>query len=143
VLVNDLLGTRLAEMIGLPVPVPAIVDVRPWLVEHTPDLRVELCGQRKMFTAGLSFGARYVVSPMEGQVYDYLPEGMLGRVRNINSFAGVLALRHAPRECRRLDYDSSRASYIRSSVSGKGHGSGRLTMLCSFLLLPTKRGTSF
>jgi hypothetical protein len=92
VLVNDWLGTRLAEMIGLPVPVPAIVDVRPWLVEHTPDLRVELCGQRKMFTAGLSFGSRYVVSPMEGQVYDYLPEGMLGRVRNINSFAGVLAL---------------------------------------------------
>src|ERR1035441_3978284 len=56
VLVNDWLGTRLAEMIGLPVPVPAIVDVRPWLVEHTPDLRVELCGQRTMFTAGLSFG---------------------------------------------------------------------------------------
>ena len=82
----------LAEMIGLPVPVPAIVDVHPWLVEHTPDLRVELCGQRTMFTAGLSFGSRYVVSPLEGQVYDYLPEGMLGRVRNINSFAGVLAL---------------------------------------------------
>jgi hypothetical protein len=32
VLVNDWLGTRLAEMIGLPVPVPAIVDVHPWLV---------------------------------------------------------------------------------------------------------------
>jgi len=92
VLLNDWLGTRLAEMIGLPVPVPAIVDVHPWLVEHTPDLRLELCGQRAMFTAGLSFGSRYVVSPLEGQVYDYLPEGMLGRVRNINSFAGVLAL---------------------------------------------------
>src|SRR5271166_6293718 len=89
VLVNDWLGTRLAEMIGLPVPVPAIVDVHPWLVERTPDLRVELCGQRAMFTAGLSFGSRYVVSPLEGQVYDYLPEGMLGRVRNIDSFAGV------------------------------------------------------
>jgi len=92
VLVNDWLGTRLAEMIGLPVPVPAIVDVHPWLVEHTPDLRVELCGQRTMFTAWLSFGSRYVVSPLEGQVYDYLPEEMLGRVRNISSFAGVLAL---------------------------------------------------
>ena len=92
VLVNDWLGTRLAEMIGLPVPVPAIVDVHPWLVEHTPDLRLELCGRRTMFTAGLSFGSRYVVSPLEGQVYDYLPEAMLGRVRNVDSFAGVLAL---------------------------------------------------
>ena len=52
VLVNDWLGTRLGEMIGLPVPVPAIVDVHPWLVEHTPDLRMELCGRRTMFTAG-------------------------------------------------------------------------------------------
>ena len=92
VLVNDWLGTRLAEMIGLPVPVPAIVDVHPWLVEHTPDLRVELCGQRTMFTAGLSFGSRYVVSPLESQVYDYLPEAMTRRVRNIDAFAGVLAL---------------------------------------------------
>ena len=92
VLVNDWLGTRLAEMIGLPVPVPAIVDVHPWLVEHTPDLRVELCGRRTMFSPGLSFGSRYVVSPLEGQVYDYLPEAMLGRVRNVDSFAGVLAL---------------------------------------------------
>ena len=92
VLVNDWLGTRLAEMIGLPVPVPAIVDVHPWLVEHTPDLRLELCGRRTMFTPGLSFGSRYVASPLEGQVYDYLPEAMIGRVRNICSFAGILAL---------------------------------------------------
>jgi len=107
VLVNDWLGTRLAEMIGLPVPVPAIVDVHPWLVEHTPDLRVELCGQRAMFTPGLSFGSRYVVSPLEGQVYDYLPEGMLGRVRNVCSFAGILAL------------DSGRATpMVAKSLSG-------------------------
>src|SRR5580692_7135998 len=92
VLVNDWLGTRLAEMIGLPVPVPAIVDVNPWLLEHTPDLRMELCGRRTMFTAGLSFGSRYVVSPLEGQVFDYLPETMIPRVRNLGDFAGVLAL---------------------------------------------------
>ena len=36
VLVNDWLGTRLAEMIGLPVPVVDIVEVNPWLIEHTP-----------------------------------------------------------------------------------------------------------
>ncbi len=92
VLVNDWLGTRLAEMIGLPVPVPAIVDVHPWLLEHTPELRMELCGQRTMFTPGLSFGSRYVVSPFEGQTYDYLPEEMMSRVRNLRDFAGILAL---------------------------------------------------
>jgi hypothetical protein len=92
VLVNDWLGTRLGEMIGLPMPAVAIVDVHPWLVEHTPDLRLELCGQRRMMTAGLSFGSRYVLAPTEGQVFDYLPETMMPRVRNVRDFAGVLAL---------------------------------------------------
>jgi len=92
VLVNDWIGTRLAEMIGLPVPVTAIVDVHPWLVENTPDLRMELCGHKELFTAGLSFGSRYVISPMEGQVFDYLPEAMITNVRNLHDFAGILAL---------------------------------------------------
>ena len=59
VLVNDWLGTRLGEMIGLPMPAVAVMDVHPWLVERTPDLRIEMGGQRTMFTAGLSFGSRY------------------------------------------------------------------------------------
>ncbi|MFZ0914474.1 MAG: HipA family kinase [Candidatus Korobacteraceae bacterium] len=92
VLVNDWLGTRLAEMVGLPVPVAAVVNVQPWLLEHTPDLRIELCGIRTMFTPGLSFGSRYLVSPQEGQVYDYLPESMIAHVRNLRDFAGILAL---------------------------------------------------
>jgi hypothetical protein len=65
VLVNDWLGTRLAEMIGLPVPVADIVNVNPWLVEHSPELRIELAGRQTMITAGLSFGSRYVVPPTE------------------------------------------------------------------------------
>ena len=56
VLVNDWLGTRLAEMIGLPVPVADVVDVHPWLIEHSSELRIELCGRQTMITAGPSFG---------------------------------------------------------------------------------------
>ena len=92
VLANDWLGTRLGRLIGLPMPETAVVDVDPWLVEHTPELRIELFGQRLLFTAGLSFGSQYVISPMEGQVYDYLPETLTTHVRNLRDFAGVLAL---------------------------------------------------
>jgi hypothetical protein len=45
VLVNDWLGTRLAEMISLAVPVAAIVEVQPLLIERSPDLRLELGGR--------------------------------------------------------------------------------------------------
>ncbi len=91
VLTNEWLGTRLAQMIGLSVPEPAIVLVDPWLIENTPELRIEFCGRQIAPAAGLSFGSKHVVSPDEGQVYDYLPEGLMDRVRNRNEFAGILA----------------------------------------------------
>ena len=92
VLANEMLATRLAEAIGLPVPATEVVEVSPWLVEHTPELRFELAGGVKSCPAGLQFGSRYVTAPMEGAVYDYLPEHLLERVRNLGSFAGILAL---------------------------------------------------
>jgi len=42
--------------------------------------------------AGLQFGARYVGGMMPGQVVDYLPEEQLGEIRNLEEFAGALAL---------------------------------------------------
>ncbi len=92
ILANDMIATRLGELIGLTVAIPAVVNVDPWLIEKTPALRVERCGNNTAFAPGLSFGSRYVISPAEGQVYDYLPETMMGHVRNVRDFAGVLAL---------------------------------------------------
>jgi len=91
VLVNDWLGTRLAEMIGLTVPTPAIIYVDDQLIERSTDLRVEIGGLRNMVMSGPCFGSRYVVSPWEGQAYDYLPETMMDKVRSLREFAGILA----------------------------------------------------
>ena len=87
------LGTRLAEVISLPVPVAVaeVEDVHPWLIEHSPELRIEPCGRQTMITSGPSFGSRYAVPPTEGEVYDYLLEAMTRRVRNLSNFAGILA----------------------------------------------------
>jgi hypothetical protein len=90
VLANELLATRLAESVGLPVPVTEIVEVREWLVENTPELRMELSGISSRCQPGLQFGARYVCDPAEGQVFDYLPESMLPKVKNLATFAGML-----------------------------------------------------
>ncbi len=93
VLANEFLATRLAERAGLPVPVTEVVEVGDWLVEHTPELNIQLVHQTIPCQAGLQFGSRYVVSPpYEGQVFDYLPTEMLDRVRNKETFAGMLAM---------------------------------------------------
>ena len=44
VLANEMLATRLAEAAGLPVPGTEVVEVGDWLVEHTPELSIQLAG---------------------------------------------------------------------------------------------------
>jgi len=92
VLANELLATRLAERVGLPVPVTEIINVREWLIENTPDLHLDLAGLPTRCKSGLQIGARYVCDPAEAQVFDYLPERLLARVRNLAAFAGMLVV---------------------------------------------------
>lgn len=92
VLANEMLATRLAERVGLPVPATDVVEVTPWLIEHSPELNIQLAGRTLSCEPGLQFGARYVISPLEGRIFDFLPETLFDSVRNLGSFAGMLAL---------------------------------------------------
>jgi hypothetical protein len=91
-LANEFLAAKLAEHVGLPVPAGEVVEVSSWLIAHTQELTVVLGSQQVACEAGLQFGSRYAVRPSEGQVFDYLPPEFLARVRNLNTFAGILAL---------------------------------------------------
>lgn len=92
VLANELLASRLAGEVELPVPATEVIEVGDWLVQHTSELNIQLAGSTIACESGLQFGSRYVVSPLEGQVLDYLPIEMLERVRNRETFAGILAI---------------------------------------------------
>jgi hypothetical protein len=92
VLANELIATRLAECVGLPVPATEIVAVREWLIENTPDLSLDDSGLAAHSKPGLHFGARYVCDPMEGLVFDYLPESLMPKVKNLAAFAGMLVV---------------------------------------------------
>lgn len=92
VLANELLASRLAKGADLPVPATEVVEVNDWLVQHTSELNIQLAGSTIPCEPGLQFGSRYAVSPLEGQVLDYLPAEMLERVRNRETFAGILAM---------------------------------------------------
>jgi len=92
VLANELLASRLALAAGLSAPEVELVEVSSWLVEHTPELEIDLGRTQVKCQAGLQFGSRFVGGMMPGQVVDYLPEEQLGEVRNLGEFAGILAL---------------------------------------------------
>ena len=91
VLANELLATRIAERLGLPVPVMEVIEVTEWLIDNTPDLRMRIASSVTPCQHGLALGARFVLRPLEGQVFDYLPVSALDRVRNLDAFAGMLA----------------------------------------------------
>ena len=95
VLANELIATRLAEALGLPVPVTDVVEVTDWLIRNTPGMTLERVGggqPRETYKAGLQFGSRLIGGLMPGQTMDYLPEQQLAQVRNLAEFAGILAL---------------------------------------------------
>jgi hypothetical protein len=92
VLANELLATRLGAAIGLCVPPSEIIEVSEWLIRNTPDLHMEVRGGQRPCLAGLHFASRWVGGLMPGQVVDYLPEEQLLEVRNLDEFAGILAL---------------------------------------------------
>jgi len=62
----------------LPVPLTEVVEVGEWLVEHTTELSIQLAHNTIPCQAGLQFGSRYAVSPLDGQVFDYLPAENVG-----------------------------------------------------------------
>ena len=92
VLTNEMLVSRLAERLGLPVPMAQMVEVSEWLIRHSPDMTIQLAGSTQQCGAGLQFGSRYVLAPFEGQVLDWLPETMIEHTRNLPAFGGILAL---------------------------------------------------
>jgi hypothetical protein len=86
VLANDYLACRLARMIGLSVPEPVIILVDEETIQEQ-QITFTLAGRAVAARPGLQFGSALVT----GDALDWLPGTMLGRVRNLSEFAGLLA----------------------------------------------------
>ncbi len=93
VLANELIATRVAEAIGLPVPKSDVVEVSEWLVANSPEMQLDFGrGLHARCAPGLQFGSQFVGGLMPGQVVDYLPEAQMEEVRNLGEFAGMLVV---------------------------------------------------
>jgi hypothetical protein len=90
ILVNELLGTKLAARLGLPTTPVAIVEVSEELIRLTHDLVMETPRQRISCQAGLQFGSRYPGDPRQLALHDFLPDEQLRQVANLHDFAGML-----------------------------------------------------
>jgi hypothetical protein len=87
-----MMASRLGRWLGLPMPEVAVIHVSDWLVEHTPDLSFDTAGLRAKCNSGPQLGSRFPCDPLEDVIFDYLPESMFTKVRNVSDFARVLVL---------------------------------------------------
>ncbi len=86
VLANELLASRLAEEMGLPVPHAEIVRLSPELAEG---LSFETPAGLRPVPPGLHLGSPLVLSPLQGRVYDILPHSYFAQLRNKDAFFGI------------------------------------------------------
>ena len=92
ILANEMLATRVASSLGLPVPRADVVEVRRELIELTAELVIQLGTGRTPCCPGRQFGSRYPGDPAELPVYDFLPEEQLNQVENLADFAGMVGI---------------------------------------------------
>lgn len=90
ILVNELLGTRLARRLGLPTVPAEIIEVPAELIRLTPELAMELPRARVPCQPGLQFGSRFPGDPHQLTLHDFLPDEQLSEVENLHDFAGML-----------------------------------------------------
>jgi len=90
ILANEMLATRLAARLGLPVPPVTVVEVSPELVENTADLVMQFATGRVACKPGRQFGSQYPGHPAEVSVYDYLPDEQLVEIEDLEVFCGML-----------------------------------------------------
>lgn len=90
ILANEMLATRMAARMGLPVAGAETVEVRAGLIARTDDLVIQLGRGREPCRAGLQFGSRFPGNPAATVVYDFLPDEQLRAVGNLESFAGAM-----------------------------------------------------
>jgi hypothetical protein len=91
VLANELLGTQLARLLGLPTATPAIVYISEDLIRMTDELRVEYPRWlRGCSRSGPQFGSRYIGDWRRCVALDILSDNLLRGVENLKTFAGML-----------------------------------------------------
>lgn len=90
VLFNEMLGTRLGLLLGLPMPHVEAIEVNDSFIEHTQDLKIRLAGSNILCAGGKQLGSRYVGESVF--MTDYLPRDSMNYVKNISDFARVLVL---------------------------------------------------
>jgi hypothetical protein len=90
ILVNELVASVFMKYLQISTAEPALIQVSDEFLRQNPDVCIELGARRVPAAAGWQFGSRYPGDPARVAVYDFVPDTLLHKVRNVADFLGAL-----------------------------------------------------
>jgi hypothetical protein len=143
VLVNEMLGTRLASRLGLPTTPVQVIYVSEELIRLTPELCIEMPRQRIPCKPGLQFGSRYPGDPRQLVLLDFLPDPLLQSVANLHDFAGMLVFDKWTCNTNGRQTLFYRAAAKRTDKSGQSPGSAQTEEQIAYSTVMIDQGFCF
>src|SRR6266849_4455409 len=90
ILVNELVASVFMKYLQISTAEAALIRVNDESLQQNPDVCIELGARRVPAAAGWQFGSRYPGDPARVAVYDFMPDTLLHKVRNLSDFLGAL-----------------------------------------------------
>jgi hypothetical protein len=126
-------ATQLGLCLGLPLPRVESVDVSDWLIQHTPELRIQVDRAEFPCSDGLQLGSQYPFNPLceQMEIHDDLPAA--------SEFRGSTWRGHGYRFAALISRARYLAPYIRSyssKVAPSTQGGSRGVSTMALYLVP-------
>ena len=90
ILVNELVASVFLKYLQISSADAAVIEVSEEFLRENPGVTIELGAQRHPVAAGRQFGSLYPGDPARIAVYDFVPDTLLHKVRNLSDFLGAL-----------------------------------------------------
>jgi len=90
ILVNELVASVFLKYLQISSAEAAVIEVSEEFLRENPEVRIELGAGRTPVTPGRQFGSLYPGDPARVAVYDFVPDTLLHKVRNLRDFLGAL-----------------------------------------------------
>jgi|SRR5579871_89873 len=90
ILVNEMVSGILLKHLQISSADTAVIAVSEEFLRENPEVCIELGTRKIPVSTGWQFGSLYPGDPARVAVYDFVPDKLLDRVRNLEDFLGVL-----------------------------------------------------
>lgn len=94
ILANEMFATQVGLRLDLPLARVEPIEVADWLIQNTPELRIQVEGAEFPCSSGLQLGSPYPFNLLDEQmeIYDDLPENYQSRISQLLDFARMMVL---------------------------------------------------